>query len=68
MAEFSEGRLERLKRVGVPVYALNDQLVRQLDLLDDDEIRAIVSIKEKLNSGLDERLKEAADVVGGFVW
>lgn len=68
MAEVGDKRLQRLVAVGVPVDALNRQLVQQLSTLDDDEIRTIVEIKAKLNTGLDPRLKNAADTVGGFVW
>jgi hypothetical protein len=64
----SATRSVRLRGVGVQIDALNDTLKAQLSLLDDDELAVLQSIHDKLNSGLDERLKEAADTVGGFVW
>jgi len=60
--------LERLRAIGVPVDALHPQLVEQLQTLDDTELQFLGSIKTKLNSGLDDQLRQAADTVGGFVW
>ncbi|MET0391379.1 MAG: aroma-sacti cluster domain-containing protein [Polyangiales bacterium] len=64
----SLARTVRLRNSGLQIEALNASLQAQLALLDDDELAVLESIKSKLNSGLDERLKQAADTVGGFVW
>jgi hypothetical protein len=66
----SEGRdkLQKLARAGVPVDALNERLIARITELDDDELDALVSIREKLNAGLDDRLRDAADNVGVVVW
>lgn len=61
-------RMVRLSAVEDQVAALSEPLQAQLSLLDEDEIAVLASIKTKLNSGLDERLKRAAGTVGGFVW
>ena len=53
---------------GGQMEALNDTLKAQLAMLDHDELEVLNSIKQKLNSGLDEKLRRAADTVGGFVW
>lgn len=58
----------RATGAGFQMDALSDPLRSQVALLDDDELAALASIKDKLNSGLDEKLKKAADTVGGFVW
>ena len=58
----------RTSLAGTQLEALNDTLKAQLNLLDDDELEVLSAIKKKLNSGLDEKLKRAADTVGGFVW
>lgn len=62
------GAVERLRQSGVPVDALDGQLIRQLEVLTDEEVRILVSIKEKLNAGLDDRMRLAAGNVGGFIW
>jgi hypothetical protein len=66
--EYGSEKLEQLRKVGLPVDALNERLVAQLNALDESELAALASIKGKLNAGLDDRLKAAADTVGGFVW
>ena len=60
----------RVKATGAAFQldALSDNLKAQVAKLDDDELAVLTSIKSKLNSGLDEKLKNAADTVGGFVW
>lgn len=58
----------RLRNTGVQIDVLSDDLKARLAVLDDDEIAVLSSIKAKLNSGLDAKLAEAADTVGGFVW
>jgi hypothetical protein len=68
MAVEKNPRAARLQKAGFPVDALSEKLQAQIGHLDDQEIAALESIKRKLNSGLDAKLKEAADVVGGFVW
>jgi hypothetical protein len=59
---------EALARAGMPVDGLSDDLKRQVDKLSAEEVKALVSIKAKLNAGLAEKSKKAADTVGGFVW
>jgi hypothetical protein len=58
-----------LRRTFGPVVdTFSDELKSQLSLLDDDEIRVLVSIKAKLNSGLPAQLQSAVDAVGVIVW
>ncbi|MDH4394105.1 MAG: hypothetical protein QE278_00370 [Limnobacter sp.] len=66
----SSARSVRVRSTGAAFQldALSDQLKSQVALLDDDELAVLGSIKAKLNNGLDEKLKRAADTVGGFVW
>lgn len=66
----SSARSMRVKATGAAFQldALSDNLKAQVAKLDDDELAVLTSIKTKLNSGLDEKLKNAADTVGGFVW
>ncbi|BET26018.1 hypothetical protein EV673_0884 [Limnobacter thiooxidans] len=66
----SSARSMRVKATGAAFQldALSDNLKAQVAKLDDDELAVLTSIKSKLNSGLDEKLKNAADTVGGFVW
>ncbi|MGJ3699986.1 aroma-sacti cluster domain-containing protein [Variovorax sp. AFSI2.2] len=64
----SSARAVRLRNSAVQVEALNDELKSQVALLDDDELAVLADIKSKLNSGLTDALKKAADTVGGFVW
>lgn len=66
----SSARAVRIRSSGVAFQmdALSDNLKAQVALLDDDELAVLSAIKAKLNSGLDEKLKRAADTVGGFVW
>ena len=59
---------DRLRKAGVPIDAYSGGLRTALSKLDDSEIAAISAIKVKLNSGLTDKLKQAADTVGGFVW
>ncbi|MFN4329922.1 MAG: aroma-sacti cluster domain-containing protein [Limnobacter sp.] len=58
----------RSSGAGLQLDALNDNLKAQVALLDDDELAVLTAIKAKLNQGLEEKLKRAADTVGGFVW
>ncbi|MCR2746895.1 aroma-sacti cluster domain-containing protein [Limnobacter parvus] len=69
-ASMSSARAVRIRSSGVvfQMDALSDNLKAQVALLDDDELAVLSSIKLKLNSGLDEKIKRAADTVGGFVW
>lgn len=69
-ASMSSARAVRVRSSGVAFQmdALSDSLKAQVALLDDDELAVLSSIKLKLNSGLDEKIKRAADTVGGFVW
>jgi hypothetical protein len=67
-AELSLARSVRLRNSGLKVEALNDNLKARLALLDEDELRVVEQIKEKLNRNLADAVKEAADTVGGFVW
>lgn len=65
----SPARTIRLRSTGgAQLNALNTDLKARLAVLDDDEIAVLNSIKAKLNAGLDDALREAADTVGGFVW
>lgn len=66
----SSARAVRVRATGAAFQmdALSDSLKSQVALLDDDELAVLTSIKAKLNNGLDEKLKRAADTVGGFVW
>lgn len=66
----SSARAVRIRSSGVAFQmdALSDNLKAQVALLDDDELAVLSAIKVKLNSGLEEKLKRAADTVGGFVW
>ena len=66
----SSARSMRVKATGAAFQldVLSDNLKAQVAKLDDDELAVLTSIKSKLNSGLDEKLKNAADTVGGFVW
>lgn len=64
----SAAKVVRLRNTGVQVDALSDSLKARLALLDDDEIAVLDSIKVKLNSGLSDAIRRAADTVGGFVW
>ncbi|HEY1058504.1 MAG TPA: aroma-sacti cluster domain-containing protein [Limnobacter sp.] len=68
--KLSSARAIRVRTTGAAfqVDALNDTLKAQVALLDDDELAVLGAIKSKLNQGLDEKLKRAADTVGGFVW
>lgn len=56
------------KNFGPMVTVYSDEIKSQLARLDDDELKVLVSIKEKLNAGLTERLKAAVDAVGVIVW
>lgn len=53
---------------GSKVEMFSDEVKGQLALLDDDEIKVLVAIKEKLNSNLNQRLKEAVETVGAIIW
>ncbi len=66
--ELSSKKAESLRKAGLHVEVYTDEIKRQFEKLDDHEIEALVSIKNKLNSGLTDRLKQIADTVGGFVW
>jgi hypothetical protein len=66
----SSARAIRVKATGAAFQmdALSDSLRAQVALLDDDELAVLGAVKAKLNSGLNEKLRRAADTVGGFVW
>lgn len=64
----SQARAVRVRSSGLQIDALSDDLKAQIALLDEDEIAVLVAVKAKLNRGLSEELKNAADTVGGFVW
>lgn len=66
----STGLTKRVVRLQAThqVAVLSEPLQAQLELLDEDKIAILGSIKEKLNSGLEAKLKDAAGTVGGFVW
>lgn len=64
----SQARTVRIRKSGLQIDALSDELKAQVALLDDDEIAVLESVKAKLNRDLAEDLKNAADTVGGFVW
>lgn len=66
--ELTSARTLRIRKSGLQIDALSDELKAQVALLDDDEIAVLESVKAKLNQGLAENLKNAADTVGGFVW
>jgi hypothetical protein len=66
--EAHRSHLDVLRKAGLPVDAYSDQMIAQLAALDEREVQSIVAIRQKLNEGLDEQLKKAADTVGGFVW
>lgn len=55
-------------KVGRQFDALNQTLQARLSILDEDELKVLDSIKDKLNEGLNDAAREAADTVGGFVW
>ncbi len=60
---------EKLRKAGMlHVDVLDDRLKAQAAHLDDHEIAALGAIKSKLNNGLSEAARRAADTVGGFVW
>jgi len=67
--ELSAARDLRLRQTfGTKVDVFSDDVKAQLSQLDDDEIRVLAIIKEKLNKGLEERLRDAVDSVGVIVW
>ena len=68
MKDISNARALRIRKSGFQLEALNDDLKAQVALLDDDELAVLESVKEKLNRGLAENLKAAADTVGGLIW
>jgi hypothetical protein len=57
-----------LRRANLPVEVFSPELQKQLSRLSADEVRTLIAIKTKLNTGLSDALKQAADTVGGFVW
>jgi hypothetical protein len=60
--------LALLRKAGLPVESFSDQMRGQIAKLSLEEVRSLVAIKVKLNSGLSAAAKKAADTVGGFVW
>jgi hypothetical protein len=65
----SPAQADKLRQAGLlHVDVLDDHLKAQMAHLDDHEIAALAAIKTKLNSGLSEAARRAADTVGGFVW
>ncbi|MFZ4688157.1 MAG: hypothetical protein ACOYLS_02860 [Polymorphobacter sp.] len=61
-------RATALRAIGLHADALNETLQKQLATLDDADIATLTRIHVKLNNGLTDKLKQAADTVGGFVW
>ena len=68
MTEIDPKRATALSAIGLHHEVLSAPLQKQLATLDDHDIAALTKIHDKLNSGLSDRLKKAADTVGGFVW
>ncbi len=66
MSQPEERGVARLRQAGLPVDVFNEQLVRQVEALDDEEIRALVSIKSKLNAGLEESRNVLVHALGLF--
>ena len=64
----SDAKLTKLRSAGIHMEAFSEDLQRQVSQLDEKELAVLVSIKRKLNDGLAEDLRVAADTVGGFVW
>ena len=61
-------RASALAAIGLHHEVLNEKLQLQLENHSNDDIATLTRIHGKLNNGLPERLKAAADTVGGFVW
>jgi hypothetical protein len=59
---------KQLRAAGMHVEAFGDQLAHQVAKLSHEEVQTLVNIKAKLNAGLSDSLRAAADTVGGFVW
>ena len=67
--ELSAARDLRLRQTfGPKIDVYSEEVKSQLSLLDDDEIKVLAIIKEKLNKGLADRVKDAVDSVGVIVW
>ena len=67
--ELSAARDLRLRQTfGDKIDVYSDEVKAQLSLLDDDEIKVLAIIKEKLNKGLADRVQNAVDAVGVIVW
>ena len=64
----ADAKLSKLRKGGIHAEVFSEELQRQVVELDDRELSALVAIKQKLNEGLDDRIKRLADTVGGFVW
>jgi len=58
----------RLRNAGFPTDALSDDFKKRVELLDENELKMLESIKLKLNKDLSDEARRAADTVGGFVW
>jgi hypothetical protein len=67
-ADLDLARKLRIREMGKQVDALNTELQGQVQLLSQDELAVLASIKRKLNADLSPDLQEAANTVGGFVW
>jgi len=63
-----EKRANALSAIGLHQEVLNEKLQAQVAKLDDHDIAALTKIHDKLNAGLSDRIRKAADTVGGFVW
>ena len=59
---------ELLRGASMHLEAFSPELQKQVGRLSADEVKTLIAIKTKLNSGLTDKLKQAADTVGGFVW
>ena len=67
--ELSAARDLRLRQTfGDQIDVYSDEVKAQLSLLDDDEIKVLAIIKQKLNKGLADRVRNAVDSVGVVVW
>jgi hypothetical protein len=68
MATLPQGHEDKLRAAGMHTEGFSDDLKHQLSKLSTEEVNSLVAIKAKLNAGLSDAAKKAADTVGGFVW
>jgi hypothetical protein len=68
MTTIDHKRATALSAIGLHQEVLNEKLQAQVAKLDDHDIAALTKIHDKLNAGLADKLRQAADTVGGFVW